>query len=322
VKCFYHDDLDGRCAAFWVHYSAATRREADGCPDAVELIAIDHRDRFPTQSILPQERIYIVDYSVSPDQMQELLAISEDVTWIDHHTTAIARYADHEGPIRGIRVDGVAACVLTFLWLHRLTVGGEGEPATYDPAMLHGVPAFTAMIGERDTQSRPLRERTRHFCAGLLAEDTAPNAPVWLELLEAGENTGPWESRGAAIETAGKISDREYLDAFSFECEFEGYRAIACNKGQASSDLFADAEGEYDLMIAFVFDGSLYSVGLFSKTVDVGEIAQRHGGGGQKGAAGFECTSLPFRRRRARSTTGTGKGMTSRRSREDDKGGI
>lgn len=294
MKCFYHNDTDGRCAAFWVRHSAATTHRPDGSPDGWELVPIDHRDRFPIESVLPQERMYIVDYSLSPDQMRELLAVSEDVTWIDHHRTAIDRYAGFGRPVRGVRMDGIGACVLTFLWLHRLTAGGEGEPATYDPAMLHGVPPFTALIGDRDTQPRPLGERTRRFCAGLLAEDTAPDAPVWLKLLEAGESTGAWESRGAAIEAASRASDREYLEAFSFECELEGRRAIACNRGHASSDLFAGVEGQYDLMIAFVFDGSLYSVFLFSTTVDVSEIAQRHGGGGQKGAAGFECTELPF----------------------------
>ncbi len=255
---------------------------------------MDHRDRFPLQRVRPQERIYLVDYSLSPEEMRELLRVSEDVTWIDHHSTAIDRYAGFARPVRGLRMDGVGACVLTFLWLHRLTAGGEGEPIAYDPAMLHSVPPFAALIGDRDTQPRPLSERTRNFCAGLLAEDTAPDAAVWPQLLEAGESTGAWESRGAAIEAAGRVSDRECLEAFSFECEFEGHRAIACNTGNASSDLFAAVEGQYELMIAFVFDGRLYSVFLCSTTVDVSELAERHGGGGQKGAAGFECTELPF----------------------------
>jgi nanoRNase/pAp phosphatase (c-di-AMP/oligoRNAs hydrolase) len=44
----------------------------------------------------------------------------------------------------------------------------------------------------------------------------------------------------------------------------------------------------------FVFDGEQYTVSLYSKTVDVSEIAKKYGGGGHKGAAGFQCKKLPF----------------------------
>lgn len=41
------------------------------------------------ETIKPNEQIYIVDFSISSEEMRELLKITKDITWIDHHKTAI-----------------------------------------------------------------------------------------------------------------------------------------------------------------------------------------------------------------------------------------
>ncbi|MDO5845105.1 MAG: DHHA1 domain-containing protein, partial [Methanocorpusculum sp.] len=51
---------------------------------------------------------------------------------------------------------------------------------------------------------------------------------------------------------------------------------------------------KYEIFIPFVFDGEQYTVSLYSTTVDVSEIAKSFGGGGHKGASGFQCAELPF----------------------------
>lgn len=53
----------------------------------------------------------------------------------------------------------------------------------------------------------------------------------------------------------------------------------------------------YDLMITFVRrKDKLWNVSLYSTKpeIDCGEIAKSFGGGGHKGAAGFQCEELPF----------------------------
>ena len=89
MKCFYHNDADGKCAGFWVHHRAYLE------PD-IEFIEISYEKPFPMNTILPNEQIYIVDYSIMPNEMRELLKITKDVTWIDHHKTAIERYKDFD----------------------------------------------------------------------------------------------------------------------------------------------------------------------------------------------------------------------------------
>ena len=52
---------------------------------------------------------------------------------------------------------------------------------------------------------------------------------------------------------------------------------------------FLDSEDKYDLLVAWVFDGYKFNYSLYSTNPDVNcaEIAERFGGGGHKGAAGF-----------------------------------
>lgn len=42
-------------------------------------------------------------FEISPDDMRRLISITNDITWIDHHKTAIEKYKDFEFQLRGIR---------------------------------------------------------------------------------------------------------------------------------------------------------------------------------------------------------------------------
>ena len=138
MKCFYHNDADGRCAGFWVALSAGLT----DCSDVNEFIEMDYAKPFPMDSIKPNEQIYIVDYSISPDEMRQLLEITNDVTWIDHHKTAIEKYVGFEYAIRGIRCDGIAACMLTYCYLHHMTDRGNGDIKPFDISMTESSPSL------------------------------------------------------------------------------------------------------------------------------------------------------------------------------------
>ena len=143
--CFYHVDDDGKCAAFWVYLSAGVY---DGYES--EFVPINYGMEFPFEKINPNEQVYIVDYSIMPDEMRKLLEITKDITWIDHHKSAIERYVDFEIPIRGIRYDGVAGCMLTYCWLHHMTERGCGDPKEFNISMTEEAPMFTKYIADYD----------------------------------------------------------------------------------------------------------------------------------------------------------------------------
>ncbi len=64
-----------------------------------------------------------------------------------------------------------------------------------------------------------------------------------------------------------------------------------------NANFFNSVENQYDILISYVFDGEKYTVSLYhgkNKELDLGAIAKQYKGGGHKGAAGFQCTELPF----------------------------
>ena len=159
MKCFYHNDADGKCAGFWVHYSARIAPNNE----TIDFIEMSYEKPFPMDTILPDEQIYIVDYSIMPDEMRELLKITQDVTWIDHHKTAIERYKDFEHDIRGIRYDGIAGCMLTYCYLNHMTNGGRGEVHPFDVKMTEDAPLFTKLIADWDVWKFDFGDTTRYF---------------------------------------------------------------------------------------------------------------------------------------------------------------
>lgn len=294
MKCIYHNDPDGRLSAFWVKKLAFNRSRE--WPDGWKAIPIDYKDSFPFEDVERNEAVYIVDFSISPDDMTKLLDITSDVTWIDHHKTAIEAYDGFEGAIAGLRDTRYAACVLTYVYLMFL----KPHPgAKFDPdAVLEQVPIWTMLVGDYDAWRWDYGERTQEFYFGLMTEDTGPDG-IWAELLEDDHKELPLlvaqiENAGETIEKYRKQVSSEFLEAWGFESVLEGHRVLVCNQGRPGSRFFGDAPG-YDIVAGFVWDGRQYIVSLYSETVDVSEIAKKFGGGGHKGAAGFRSKEMPFR---------------------------
>jgi hypothetical protein len=92
------------------------------------------------------------------------------------------------------------------------------------------------------------------------------------------------------------------LMPIGFETSFEGYLCYACNLAHCGSDWFKslDKDGKfgYPIYMPFYFNGEYFSVSLYTDNpdIDVSKIALKYGGGGHKGAAGFQCAALPFRK--------------------------
>ena len=77
--CFYHDDLDGRCAAAIVLRAfPGARAEPAFYGSTLKLDKVGRG-----------EKVFIVDFTFPGDAMAELLAKTGDVTWIDHHLSAL-----------------------------------------------------------------------------------------------------------------------------------------------------------------------------------------------------------------------------------------
>jgi hypothetical protein len=89
-----------------------------------------------------------------------------------------------------------------------------------------------------------------------------------------------------------------YARSCAFEVELDGLRCIAINKGLTNSLLFKsvyDPE-KHDAMVSFVRREKFWKVSIYADKpeVDASAICKARGGGGHKGAAGFQCEALPF----------------------------
>lgn len=290
MKCFYHSDEDGKCAAYWVRELAS---HYDGYPQ--EFIPINYGKEFPFETIKPEEQIYIVDYSIFPEEMERLLEITDDVTWIDHHVSAIKRYDNFSHNIKGIRYDGIAGCMLTYCYLNHMTNCGVGEPKPFDVSMSNSAPMFTQYIADFDVWKFEYGDDTRAFEMGLQLLDLDPESIMWDGLRHVFNLDNVIKNGHTLIEYRDSWA-KEYCEHVGYETEFEEYKCFAMNLAMISSDHFKSVDQDkYDMFIGFSYNGKSWTYSLRSIKVDCSQIAMKYGGGGHKGAAGFSTDEFILR---------------------------
>jgi len=291
MKCFYHADADGRCAGFWVCLNVGLTLDKH----ETEFIEINYGKPFPFNKIGRDEQVYIVDYSIEPEEMLRLMGITKNITWIDHHKTAIEKYKDFPYAIRGVRVDGVAGCMLAYCYIHHMTDRGIGEIKPFDMSMTEDAPRFTKLIADWDVWKFEYGDDTRNFITAFNAYDFSPESKLWDRFCCFPDDfvCSDFIMQGITMNEYRDGWAKEYCRTKGFATEIEGRKAFALNLGNCNSEYFKSVSG-YDILIPFCFDGDKWTVSLYSKTVDVAEIAKKYGGGGHKGASGFQCKELPF----------------------------
>lgn len=269
--------MDGRCSGAIV-YRAMQGREDDGVGSS--YYEIDYNDEFPFSIIQPGEQVAIVDFSLQkPGEFEKLLAITDNVIWIDHHKTAIEKHGNLN--ILGIRQDGVAACVLAWQY--------------FFPDK--DVPYVVELLGDYDIWAFEYGEKTSMLQAGIRLHNTSPESENWDTWLGASYRANDLIRDGETALLYRNNYYRDLVKRLSFFAEFEGYRIVACNAALVNSQLFDSIHGDYDLMMPFYFDGNQWTVSIYTKkNIDCSELAKKYGGGGHKKAAGFQCKTLPFSR--------------------------
>ncbi|MCK5072607.1 MAG: hypothetical protein KAQ98_04215 [Bacteriovoracaceae bacterium] len=287
MKVFYHNDMDGRCAAFCVYEYYLGRNDSE-----LEFIEMNYNMPFPFDDVHKGEEVWIVDYSIDPDEMDRLLGITKNIHWIDHHVTAINKFSDYKINLNGIRLSGIAGCALTYKYIKKL----EGDSSTIHD--LDGVPEFIRLVHDRDVWKWEHGNKTGYFHLGMLARNTHPTSKEWQDLA-SGASLEPILAEGRVIQKYRDQWASDYLESWGMDVIFEGHRCMAMNIGSVGSEYFESVrERGYDIVIPFIFDGEKWSVSLFSlnKNVDVSKLAAKYGGGGHMDAAGFTCRELPFER--------------------------
>ena len=276
IVCIHHNDFDGICAAAIVakFYKDKT----------VGFIETDYRLPLPKDDAIKDNDIIIVDFSFKPDDMQHIIDIAHSVVWIDHHATAKEYPYQKLCGLRNFNDKEEAGCELTWKY--------------YFPD--EKMPDAVKLIGDYDKWALKLQPQCFQFYEGLKVTPgtNSPLSVIWKWLFIDCE-VGNTISHGKIVIQYRDNYCSKLCKSFGYETEIDGVRAYACNQYMFGSQGFGELFDKYPLCLAYIHDGEKFTVSLYSITVDVSVIAKNHGGGGHKGAAGFVCNELPWRRTNA-----------------------
>jgi oligoribonuclease NrnB/cAMP/cGMP phosphodiesterase (DHH superfamily) len=273
MKCYHHNDHDGRCAAAIVNRYFSCTGYAP-----IEFIEMDYKDVVEVQKIKQDELIYIVDFSFKPDVMKEVLKKTTNIVWLDHHKTAFDY--DYGREITGKRDVKYAGCELAWRWCY---TGKE-------------IPRSVELIGDYDKWALRFEPSCFEFYEGLKTYNTAPESTVWDDLFDDVEMIRTVCERGKLCIKYRDGYCADIRQSYGYQVNWEGYECYAMNAYMMGSKAFGPMFDQFPICIAYIHDGMEFTVSLYSQqdNIDVSSICVKYGGGGHKGAAGFHCTELPF----------------------------
>jgi oligoribonuclease NrnB/cAMP/cGMP phosphodiesterase (DHH superfamily) len=291
--CFYHSaDLDGHCSGAIVKYKY---------PDAI-MRPINYGDEFPWDEV-KGHRVIMVDFSLQPfTLMEDLLFGCQELIWIDHHISAIKEHLLSKISINGVRNAQKAACELTWKYffpydrtpkavylLGRYDVWDHSDPDT-----------LPFQYGMRLRDLEPSKNSND---VKLTGKDPIGCMEFWKNLF-TGHEPFDFIKLVQLVINDGRLAliyqtkqNKIIANSSCFETELDGLKLIAANVGLNNSKLFDSVwdPNKYAAMASFHYRKGNWTISLYSDRddVDVSEICKARGGGGHKGAAGFQCSELP-----------------------------
>lgn len=292
MKCFYHNDLDGRCAGSIVAQYRNNYNKED-------FFEVDYVMELPIDKVEDYEEVWFVDYSFKESTLWVLDKLVYEkhchVIWIDHHTSSLnleksSKFAE---TIVGIRKDGISGAALTYMYCYNKE--------------FCDIPYYVKLVSDYDCWQYKFDPDTTYFKIGIETESFDALDSVWFGLLEEIENAERYNGVKKSLENLinkGRLikgfidnDNTYYREHFSYESEIAGHKVLVVNK-KTNSWVFGDKYSEYPLVMVWVFDGSKFTYSIFSsnKEIDCSKIAESYGGGGHRGAAGFSSTELLFKK--------------------------
>lgn len=280
TKCFYHSaDFDGKCSAAIVKLRK---------PDA-ELYPIDYGQTFPFESITEYDEVWMVDFSLPMDQMIKLRSLCNyQLVWIDHHKTAIEAAAEMDFEPLGLRMIGKAGCELTWAYYNGILGCQDAMPlAVY-------------LLGRYDEWDHSAHSEILPFQYGMRVHAHEPtDVDWWNNLFDRSSAVYAICETGCIVKAYQEAGYKAVCEMAAFDLQWEGLTWTCINGPYKGSGVHASRfdMSKYDAMMGFYWNGNLWRFSLSTQKpdVDVSIIAKRHGGGGHKGAAGFEMKFLPFK---------------------------
>lgn len=278
VVVYHRADIDG-------HMSAAIMRRYLAPNHEVHLIGADYQDNIDrliadiTFKIDDDSTLAILDFCLPLEHMQILSKLYK-LIWIDHHEV-IDEHPYSKLECEGMRLKSRAACQLTWDYCYP---GDE-------------IPIAVNLAGWYDSwqwRTNPAREDIISFQSGMKTVDWRVTESKVLDSLLDGDLALMYDiiDKGETIKDY-ETRQNERACNNAYPIEWEGYECLALNTNHANSETFTSRPG-YDIYISYRYNGKRWVVSLYSATVNVAGVAKRYGGGGHRGAAGFDTDTFPF----------------------------
>jgi uncharacterized protein len=276
MKCLYHgSDPDGQAGA-----AIAYRFFKQSAKQSYTFIPVFHEKPFPWEALSSEEDTLLIDFTLNtPEEFHRLDRFSKNVIWIDHHQTGIDIY-DHMGlHWDGLRDSKHAACRLAWKYFF---------PEVPVPRAIRLIEDYDIWAGKYGSASKGFR-----LACNLI--DLSPKSKTWDSWLSPDYTPTQEIKTGEAILQHKKMEDQRAMEERGTKGTWEGHTALFCNI-ESPNDLLELADKDIKVVITFVHTGPAWKVSLRARQeagVNVGQLAQKYGGGGHKLAAGFVCKKLP-----------------------------
>jgi oligoribonuclease NrnB/cAMP/cGMP phosphodiesterase (DHH superfamily) len=240
--------------------------------------------------------LWLVDFSYKAHDMDKLASAAGQhqnsqvsrLVWIDHHVTSLNALEGFEW-LPGVRYAGLAACMLTWRYLN-----GPDMP-----------PWPLRFIADRDIWRFQHGDLTRHFYERYLLEDSRPESGIWDVYFDFFDlNNEEFKTYLAQ----GEVLRNSRIKALRSAVRRFGYEVPVSDRGQVRRALMINYPGSgdmgevvkemgFDLTWAYTYfkrnKDLVKRNNLYSAVMDVGAYCAARGGGGHRGAAGFdEISSL------------------------------
>jgi len=294
MVCFYHGDMDGKC-------SAAIVRRYFKEKARIKLIQVEYGEEPPFHCVRKNEAVVVVDFCFKAEEWIKLHEKTRDITLIDHHKTTPGVLKDLPFDIHLIFSTEAAACQLTWDFYANYTAHTYNKGNELGSTEVVGAPnpLIVQMLADYDTYVFKFGEASKMLQMGIKMIETDPvNDTNWDMLFTDDKMVNNLVEGGKQLYMFRGMLYMEAVQKYAYFVDFEGHAAIACNSHEIRSQLFDSYQVGFDLMLPYNFDGEKWTVGIFTENekIDCSAIAKKYGGGGHRGAAGFTCTELPFKK--------------------------
>lgn len=326
--CLYHRvDMDGKCSGAIVNYTNKHINRSNiwfiGCNYEKDFSIMEILQTFPNT-----KEIYIVDYSITPEDAIIVLNRNISIIWCDHHKTAIEAYEKHpdfeyiepstwdDPDIKEIKYkhnDNFTGVVsykwsgagLIYIVLQPLLVA-----ANVDPIIISNIASIAHLVSIYDTWNHTNIEHWNMayaFNNGTRLYNLNPTENKWDEIFKDINIVSRIISEGEIVIKITDIQNKITADAYCGTLNWEGYNFCTINKlGNSNMVNSAFNPSTHDAVLCFmyspkegVFKVSMYSNDKLSEEqkehLDLSQIAVKYNGGGHKHACGFSCVELPFK---------------------------